>query len=170
MNYEEFANVRGLERVVLFLMYFLLLAGGHIALMERVLPDDIDQEAAVKMEFLEDIKDPSHVAFMTPTEMNALFKENSIEATTKETTVCHQSLDEFMSQHQLNAVDYEAFTQFIYANMVAPDPTHHQTTGYYPHIVNDAVYITHHFAMIGGPNPQEKPAPKSANEQKQRKE
>jgi len=134
--------------------------GGHIALMERVVPDGIDQEAAIKMEFIEGTRDPSHIAFMTPTEMNNLFKENGIEATTKETTICKQPLDEFLEQFEPNSVDHEAMSQFIYANMVAPDPSHHQETGFYPHIINDTVTLTHHLAMIGGKNPTEKPTPK----------
>jgi len=109
------------------------------------------------MEFLEGVRDPSHVYFMTPPEMFNLFKENNIDISVKETRTCVEPYEDYLRQTNVNQKDREAISQYIYANMIAPDPSYDQTSGFYPHLVEDVVSITHHYALIGGKNPTEKP-------------
>jgi len=133
--------------------------GGHIALMERVIPDELDERTISRMEFIERVRDASHVYFMSPPEMNALFKENNIEITTKETTTCAEPYEEYLAQTNVVPKDRAAISQFIYGNMVLPEAESNHKTGFYPHLIDDEITLTHHIALIGGTNPAEKPAP-----------
>lgn len=141
--------------------------GGFIGLMERILPDELDEETAIRMEFLEGVRDPSHVYFMTAPEMLEMFKENNIEVTLKEVHTCAEPYEDYLSLTNVNQQDRAAVSQYIYGNMISPDPEYQQTTGFYPHLVEDVVNITHHFAMIGGKNPTEKPIRQEEDEQEQ---
>mmetsp|Transcript_61054 Transcript_61054/g.92303 ORF Transcript_61054/g.92303 Transcript_61054/m.92303 type:complete len:313 (-) Transcript_61054:94-1032(-) len=131
--------------------------GGHIALMERVIPSVASDDAALRMEYIEGIRDPAHVYFMTASEMAQLFADNDIEVTTKEVTSCPESLDAYLNQTDVNQHDRACISQYIFGNMIAPDPEYNQLTGFFPHLRDDVVNITHHFALIGGKNPAEKP-------------
>jgi len=134
--------------------------GGHIALMERVIPDEISDRASILMEHLEETRDHSHVYFMTPAEMNQTFKEHNIEVTTKETTTCSEPFEHYLNQTDLTQKDRDFITQFIHSNILLTDEEDQQITGFYPHVIDDVVFITHHLAMIGGTNPAEKPQKK----------
>lgn len=134
--------------------------GGHIALLERVIPDELDEATIVRMEYIEGLRDASHIYFMTPAELNLLFKDNNITVTTKETHTCTEPYEDYLSQTDVVSKDRAVISQWVYGNMIAPDPEYDQKTGFYPHLVDDEVTITHHFALIGGTNPTEKPQAK----------
>ena len=153
-------RVQNGDRLLIVGFLFVFLAGGHIALLERVIPDELDEATIVRMEHIEGLRDASHIYFMTPAELNILFKENNIQVTTKETTTCSEPYEDYLSQTGVVPMDRAAISQFVYGNMIAPDPEYDQKTGFYPHLVDDEVTITHHLALIGGTNPAEKPQPK----------
>jgi len=85
--------------------------------------------------------------------------ENNIEITTKETTTCAEPYEEYLAQTNVVPKDRAAISQFIYGNMVLPEAESNHKTGFYPHLIDDEITLTHHIALIGGNNPAEKPAP-----------
>jgi len=131
--------------------------GGFICLLERVIPDDIDDATALRMEFIEGIRDKSHAFFITPAELQQLFNEGNIDVIKKETTTVAEPYESYLNQTNVKIEDRAAISQFIHANMILPDPAEEQTTGFFPHLVDDVVTLTHHHALIGGINPEEKP-------------
>lgn len=133
--------------------------GGHIALLERVIPDELDGGTTVRMEFIEGLRDPSHSFFITPPEMQQLFTEENIEITTKETTTCTEPFEDYLKQTNVTPDIDALISKLVYANMILPDFESEQTTGFYPHLVDDVITLTHHLALIGGTNPVEKPQP-----------
>jgi hypothetical protein len=141
-------------------MLTLAAAGGYIALLDRIIPGDLDEATVLRMEFIEGTRDASHVFFMTPSEMLALYQENDIEVKQKETLAVTEPYEEYLAQTNVVQADRAAISQFIYGNMVAPDADMDHTTGLFPHLVDDVVTITHHLALIGGINPVEKPVAK----------
>jgi len=134
--------------------------GGHIALLERVIPDELDAGTTVRMEFIEGIRDPSHTFFVTPPEMKELFTEENIDITTKETTTCAEPFEDYLLQTNVSPDIHTLISELVYANMIAPNFDYEQTTGFYPHLVDDVITLTHHMALIGGTNPVEKPQKK----------
>jgi len=138
--------------------------GGYIALLDRIVPADLDDFTVLRMEYIEGTRDASHVYFMSPAEMLRLFQENSIEVQNKELTVVHEPFEEYLAQTNVIQADRAAISQYVYGNLVAPDADQDQTTGFYPHLVDDVITLTHHLAFVGGLNPTEKPTPQQQKE------
>lgn len=128
--------------------------GGFISLLERVIPDDIDDATALRMEFIEGMRDKSHAFFITPAELKQLFDEANISITVKHTTTVAEPYEDYLNQTNVLLEDRAAISQFIHANMILPDAEEEQTTGFFPHLVDDVVTLTHHHALIGGVNPE----------------
>jgi len=139
---EVDAVVREITRV--------LKPGGYVAIVERVFPNDLDARFARRLNSLENIRDPSHIRFLSVDEISNLLSNNGVSVKTTGTTEVTETLNAYLNQTRTLPPNREHISQWVNGNITSDDPDHNQITGFKPVLQDDDIYLTHTHAFVGG--------------------
>lgn len=125
---------------------------GYIALIERIFPEDqrFCEGFENRMNFMENVRDPSHVWFLSVAEMKTLLSSNNVQVSESTTTECTETLDSYLRQCGTLPPNMEYISQWVNGNITTDDPEHNQITGFKPFRKNETAMLTHTHAFVGG--------------------
>jgi len=124
--------------------------GGYVAIVERIFPEDLDARFSHRLNSLENIRDPSHVRFLSISEITALLAGNGVNVKDTATTEVVETLSAYLNQTNTLPPNREHIAQWVNGNISSEDPDHNQITGFKPVLKEDDVYLTHTHAFVGG--------------------
>lgn len=140
---EVDAVVREITRV--------LKPGGYVAIVERVFPAELDPARfEQRLNSLENIRDPSHIRFLSVAEISSLLSNSGVAVKETATTEVTETLSAYLNQTQTLPPNREHISQWVNGNITSDDPDHNQITGFKPVLKEDDIYLTHTHAFVGG--------------------
>jgi len=125
--------------------------GGYVAIVERIFPEDLNPARfSRRLNSLENIRDPSHIRFLSIPEITALLNNSGVNVKDTATAEVVETLTAYLNQTNTLPPNREHISQWVNGNVSSDDPDHNQITGFKPVLKEDDIYLTHTHAFVGG--------------------
>jgi len=124
--------------------------GGYIAVIERCPPAGLLERFRYKMEYLERIRDYTHIKFYDELSISILFELAGIRQRKITYSQAKEPLDDYLSLTNTLVPDRHLIETWVQGNIHTSEAELEQVTGFEPFSAEDTMWITHNLICVGG--------------------